>query len=244
MTDQVAIVTGGSRGIGRAISRLLAARGYAVAVNYTGGATQAASIVDEILSAGGRAEAIRADVADPDAVAGLFDAAERALGPVTALVANAGIAGTPARVDAQTPDELRRLLDVNVFGAVLSARQAVRRMSTRHGGKGGAIVFTSSVAARTGGAAGLAVYAATKGAIESFTRGLAAEIGREGVRVNAVAPGIVDTDMVHDALREAALSTPIGRIGVPQEIAEAVFFLLSPAASFITGSVLTASGGR
>jgi NAD(P)-dependent dehydrogenase (short-subunit alcohol dehydrogenase family) len=239
------IVTGGSRGIGAAICRLLGERGYAVAVNYARDSAAAERVATAIQAAGGRAVCVAGDVADSRQVAAMFEAAEQALGPITGLVNNAGIIGTQARIDMQTPEDLERLFAVNVLGTMYCAREAVRRMSTGHGGAGGGIVNLSSVAARLGGLSGLCPYAATKGAVESFTKGLATEVGSEGIRVNAVAPGMTATDMANDAMRDAARRiTPMGRIGEAEEIAEAVVWLLSPAASYITGTVITASGGR
>lgn len=247
MTEHATVlVTGGSRGIGAAICRLLAQRGYPVAVNYASRADAAEAIVSEIEAAGGRAVAVEGDISDPARVKQVFAAAEAALGPIGGLVNNAGTTGLTARIEAQTPEALERLFAINVFGTIYCAQEAVRRMSTAHGGKGGAIVNLSSVAARLGGLAGFVPYAATKGAVETFTRGLASEVGREGVRVNAVAPGMTATDMATEEMREAAQKggIPLGRIGDAGEIAEAVLFLLSPAASYITGTVVTVSGGR
>jgi NAD(P)-dependent dehydrogenase (short-subunit alcohol dehydrogenase family) len=239
------VVTGGSRGIGAAVCRKLGALGYRVAVNYASGAAAADRVVADIREAGGTAQAFAADMADPAAPAGLFVAAEAALGPIGFLVANAGITGRTGRVDTQTADELGHLFAVNVIGAMLCCGEAVRRLSSRHGGKGGAIVTLSSVAARTGGLPGIAPYAASKGAVEVFTKGLAGEVAREGIRVNAVAPGLIGTDMVTPQMRENAKGgIPIGRLGEAAEIAEAVAWLLSPAASYVTGSVMTVSGGR
>ncbi len=245
MSEGMIIVTGGGRGIGAAVSRKLAAAGAAVAVNYASGEAAARETVAAIRKAGGRAEALCADVADPEAVKALFENAEAALGPLTRLVNNAGVTGRAARIDEQQPADLTRLFAVNVIGPMLCAGEAVRRLSTRHGGKGGAIVNVSSVAARLGGLSGIVPYAATKGAIETFTRGLANEVGREGVRVNCVAPGMTATDMSSQAMRAAALAgLPMGRIAGPEEIAEGVVWLMSPAASYATGTVLTISGGR
>ena len=239
------MVTGGSRGIGAAICRKLGTLGYPVAVNYTRGEAAAETVVAEIRAGGGTAQAFAADMADAAAVAGLFVAAEAALGSLGFLVANAGITGRHGRVDLQTPDDLARLFAVNVVGTILCAGEAVRRLSTRHGGPGGAIVTLSSVAARTGGLPGIAPYAASKAAIETFTKGLAGEVALEGIRVNAVAPGLIGTDMVTPEMRANAKGgIPLGRVGLPEEIAEAAAWLLSPAASYVTGSILTVSGGR
>lgn len=240
------LVTGGSRGIGAAICRRLAREGYAVAVNYAQGRAAAEAVVASIIEAGGRAAAVQANVANSTAVAAMFEAAEAALGPLGGLVNNAGTTGAHAPIAEQSDDALAELFAINVFGSLFCAREAVRRLSTAWGGQGGGIVNISSVAARLGGLGGQVPYAATKGAIETFTKGLANEVAREGIRVNAVAPGMTATDMASEAMREAALkgSLPMGRIGEPEEIAEGVAWLLSPAASYVTGTVLTVSGGR
>jgi NAD(P)-dependent dehydrogenase (short-subunit alcohol dehydrogenase family) len=239
------IVTGGGRGIGAAACRKLAAAGYAIAVNYAADESAAQTIVNAIHKLGGRAKAFGADVADPAAVASMFESAVDALGPLTGLVNNAGILGVAARIDVQEPADLARLFAVNVIGTFLCAKEAVRRLSTRHGGKGGAIVNISSVAARLGGLAGGVPYAATKAAVETFTKGLANEVAREGIRVNAVAPGMTATDMSSKEMREAALANlPMGRVGEAEEIAEGIAWLMSPAAAYATGTVLTISGGR
>ncbi|HEX4658378.1 MAG TPA: SDR family oxidoreductase [Streptosporangiaceae bacterium] len=246
-TDQqngAVIVTGASRGIGAAIAEKLADDGYGVIVNYAADADGAESVASAIRAHGGRAEAIRADVAAPDDVAALFDRAQQKMGPLTALVNNAGIVGEQARIDEQDADELARLMGVNVVGPMLCAKHAVQAMSTAHGGQGGCIVNVASVAARTGGLSGLAPYAATKGAMVTFARGLSNEVASEGIRVNSVSPGIVDTDMAYAVAREAAAHTPLGRMGRPDEIAAAVSWLVSPQASFVTGSDITVSGGR
>ena len=245
MTEGMIVVTGGGRGIGASASRKLAAAGYAVAVNYMAGEAAAQATAAAIRAQGGRAQAFGADVADAGAVASMFADAERALGPLTGLVNNAGVLGRTARVDDQRAEDLARLFAVNVIGTMLCAKEAVRRLSTRHGGKGGAIVNVSSVAARLGGLAGIIPYAASKGAVETFTKGLANEVAREGIRVNAVAPGMTATDMSSPEMREAALaSLPLGRVGEPDEIAEGIVWLMSPAAAYVTGTVLTISGGR
>ncbi len=240
------LVTGGSRGIGAAICRLLAARGYPVAVNYASRADAAEAIVSDIKAVGGQAVAVGGDVADQAAVATMFTAAEAALGPIGGLVNNAGLIGAHARLEDQPADAIARLFAVNVYGTIYCAQEAVRRMSKIHGGAGGSIVNVSSVAARLGGLPGVVPYAATKGAVESFTKGLANEVAREGIRVNAVAPGMTATDMTSAEMREQAQRSgiPMGRIGKAQEIAEAVLWLISPAASYVTGTVVTVSGGR
>lgn len=238
------IVTGGSRGLGAAISRKLATLGYAVAVNYASNAAAAAEVVDSIVQAGGRAAAFAGDVADEAEVLRLFDAAE-ALGPLAGLVNSAGIVGASTRfADLATP-ALQRTFAVNVMGTLFCAREAVRRLSTARGGTGGAIVNLSSAAARLGGPGELVHYAASKGAIESFTVGLAREVAAEGIRVNAVAPGLIETEMnPPDRLARLVPSVPIRRAGQAGEVAEAVAWLISPAASYVAGSILTVSGGR
>ncbi|MFJ9781972.1 SDR family oxidoreductase [Amycolatopsis sp. NPDC101161] len=243
------IVTGGSRGIGAAICTLAAARGYDVVVNYSGDPVPAREVASRVRAAGRQAVAVRADVSVEDDVRALFDAAAE-LGPVTALVNNAAIVGnTPGRLDSYAVEVVRRTLDVNVTGVFLCCREAVRRMSTRYGGEGGAIVNISSTAARTGSAGEWVHYAASKAAVDTLTFGLAQEVAGEGVRVNAVAPGMVHTGLheaagLPDRMAKYAPQIPMGRAGQPAEIAEAVLFLLSPASSFTTGAVLDVGGGR
>jgi len=243
------IVTGASRGIGAAIARAASQRGYAVAVNYSRGESEAKKFVGDLLGAGGRALAIGADISREEEILRLFQTAERELGPIKALVNNAGVTGGFARVENVTAAAIEKTFAVNVTGAILCAREAVRRMSMRRGGSGGAIVNISSIAVRTGAAGEWVHYAASKGAIDSFTVGLAREVAMEGIRVNAVAPGLVETE-IHAAsgapgrLQRLMPTIPMNRAGQPHEIAEAVLWLLSPAASYVTGSILEIGGGR
>ncbi|MBV1831018.1 SDR family oxidoreductase [Komagataeibacter sp. AV436] len=240
----VVIVTGGSRGIGHAISALLAREGHAVAINYAANAAPAEALARTITEQGGQAMAIKADLSRPEEIRTLFARAQE-LGPLWGLVNNAGVTGARVRVEEQTAETLDALFDINVRATMLAAGEAVRRMSTRHGGRGGVIVNLSSVAARLGGLPGFAPYAATKAAVEAFTRGLANEVAREGIRVNAVAPGLTATDMVPpETVKLAETVVPMGRVGHVDEIAQAVAFLLSSASSYMTGSVMTVSGGR
>lgn len=243
------IVTGGGRGIGAAIARLAARQGFAVAVNYLSNEGAASSVVSEIEADHGRACSIQADVSREREAVQMFEIAERKLGRVTALVNNAGITGGFSRLEDVKAETLERVLAVNVTGAVVCAREAVRRMSKRHGGAGGAIANISSRAAQLGGAGEWIHYALTKGAIDTLTIGLARELAGEGIRVNAVAPGLVETDIHATAgdperPRRMASGIPLGRAGKPEEVAEAVLWLLSPAAAYITGTILDVSGGR
>ncbi len=243
------IVTGASRGIGAAIALLAGERGYAVAVNYATGAAEARKTAEEIVAGGGRAVAIQGDVAREQEIIRLFETAERELGPIKALVNNAGVTGGFARVEEVSSAAIAKVLAVNVSGTILCSREAVRRMSTKRGGSGGTIVNISSIAARTGAPGEWVHYAASKGAIDSFTIGLAKEVATEGIRVNAVSPGLVETGL-HAAngepgrLQRLMGTIPMGRPGLPTEVAEGVLWLLSPAASFTTGAILEIGGGR
>jgi NAD(P)-dependent dehydrogenase (short-subunit alcohol dehydrogenase family) len=247
--DRVLLVTGGSRGIGAAIARLGAARGYAVAVNYRSRRDAADAVVADIAAAGGRAVAIQADVAIESDVVSLFAACDRELGPVSALVNNAGILETQMRVEAMDAARITRILATNVVGSFLCAREAVRRMSTRLGGRGGGIVNVSSGAARLGSPGEYVDYAASKGAIDTFTIGLAKEVAAEGIRVNAVRPGLIETGIhasggIPDRVNQLKHQVPMQRGGTADEVAQAIVWLLSPAASYTTMSLVDVSGGR
>jgi len=246
---RILLVTGGSRGIGAATAVLAARAGWDVAINYTRDATAAEAVAAEVRALGRRAMVVQADVADEAQVLGMFAAVDASLGPVTGLVNNAGVVDLPARVDEMSLQRLQRMWAVNITGSFLCAREALKRMSRRHGGPGGAIVNLSSAAARLGSPNQYVDYAASKGAIDTFTLGLAREVAAEGVRVNGVRPGIIDTD-IHasggqpDRAAQMAPSVPLQRAGTSEEVAAAIVWLLSDEASYATGTTIDVTGGR
>ncbi|OWY35882.1 SDR family oxidoreductase [Herbaspirillum aquaticum] len=249
MTDKVIIVTGGSRGIGAATALLAAQRGYAVCVNYVSNREAADSVAGQIRAAGGRAITVAGDVSKEEDVLRLFTTTDQELGRVTALVNNAGILEHQSRLDTMSAERITRVLVANVTGSLLCAREAVKRMSTRHGGQGGAIVNLSSMAAKLGGPGEYVDYAASKGAIDAFTIGLAKEVAAEGIRVNAVRPGLIYTD-IHASGGEAGRvdrlkdAVPMKRGGTAEEVANAILWLLSEESSYATGTFIDVSGGR
>ncbi|UTD26911.1 SDR family oxidoreductase [Bradyrhizobium sp. WD16] len=248
MSDRVAVITGGSRGIGRATALLAAKRGWRVLIGYASNAEAAQEVVSTITSAGGAAMATRCDVASEADILGLFKAAD-GFGELGALVNNAGVVDVSARVEDMSAARIARIMTVNVTGSMLCAREAVKRMSTRHGGKGGVIVNLSSVAAKLGSPNTYVDYAASKAAIDTFTLGLGYEVAAEGIRVTAVRPGLIDTD-IHasggepDRAFRLAKNVPMQRVGTADEIANAIVWLMSDDASYVTSSILDVSGGR
>ena len=249
MSQKIILITGGSRGIGAAVARSAAVQGYAVCISYVSNGAAAGQVVSEIEKAGGRALAVRADVAVEADIVSLFETVDRQLGPLTALVNNAGVLEQQQRVEAMTAERINRVLLTNVTGSFLCAKEAIKRMSTRHGGQGGAIVNLSSMAAKLGGPNEYVDYAASKGAIDAFTIGLAREVAAEGIRVNAVRPGLIYTD-IHASggepgrVERLKSGVPMQRGGTAQEVANAVLWLLSEEASYATGTFIDVSGGR
>jgi NAD(P)-dependent dehydrogenase (short-subunit alcohol dehydrogenase family) len=245
----VLLVTGGSRGIGAATARLAAQAGWAVAVNYTQNSQAADEVVRAIRAEGGQAISVQADVGDEAQIMAMFAQVDAKLGRLSGLVNNAGIVDLPSRVDEMSWARLDRMMRINVLGSMVCAREAVRRMSTRHGGQGGAIVNLSSAAAKLGAPNQYVDYAASKGAIDTLTLGLAKEVAAEGIRVNGVRPGIIDTDIhasggLPDRVKELAPQLPMRRAGTSEEVAQAIVWLLSDASSYTTGSCIEVTGGR
>ena len=245
----VVLITGASRGIGAATALLAARQGYAVAVNYSANSLAADEVVRQIRQGGGNAMTVQADVADEAQVLTMFEKVDAKLGRLTALVNNAGVVDQTSRVEAMSMARFRRMFEINVFGSFVCAREAVRRMSTRHGGVGGTIVNLSSVAARLGAPGQYVDYAAAKGAIDSFTLGLAKEVAAEGIRVNAVRPGIIETDIhasggLPNRAHEMAPQIPMLRPGSAEEVARSILWLMGTESSYTTGTVLDVTGGR
>lgn len=248
-SELVAIITGGSRGIGAATADLLASKGYRICVNYRRDKTAADAVVSKLQSYGTKAIAIQADIGKEEDTVRLFEIVDQELGPVAALVNNAGILMPQMRVEDMDASRINQILETNVTGAFLCCREAVRRMSTRHGGHGGSIVNVSSAASRLGAAGEYVDYAASKGAIDTLTRGLALEVAAEGIRVNCVRPGFIQTEMHADGgepdrVAQLADSIPLKRGGTPEEVANAIYWLLSDEASYSTGSFIDLAGGR
>ena len=249
MDNKVLLVTGGSRGIGAATALQAARQGWAVAVNYRGNSLAADEVVRDIRAAGGSAITVQADVADEAQVLRMFEKVDAKLGRLNGLVNNAGVVDVSARVDEMSLARWRRMFDINVIGSLLCAREAVRRMSTRHGGEGGVIVNLSSAAARLGSPGQYVDYAAAKGAIDAFTIGLAKEVAGEGIRVNAVRPGLIETEIhasggLPNRVKDLQHQVPMQRGGTAEEVAQAIVWLLSDAASYTTMSLIDVSGGR
>ncbi|MGI9365825.1 MAG: SDR family oxidoreductase [Rhizobiaceae bacterium] len=246
---RVFLITGGSRGIGAAVARLAGAAGAKICINYVSNAEAANAVVSEVAAAGGEAVACQGDMAVESDILRVFDACEAKFGTVDVLINNAGVLDTEGRLEDFPADRIARIIDLNVTGALLCAREAVRRMSTKNGGRGGAIINISSMAATLGGGGVYVDYAASKGAMDTMTIGLSREVALEGIRVNAIRPGIIETD-IHASggnptrARDLAHTVPMGRAGLAGEVAEAALWLASDKASYVTGSILNVSGGR
>jgi len=245
MPRPVLLIAGGSRGIGASTCIMAGKRGYDVAVNYRSYAKAAAGVVDAVKASGGKTIAIQGDMIDEAIIERVFDEAAKALGPITHFVHSAGIGGKNSKLEDASAATIREVLDVNLYGGLLCARAAVRRMSTSKGGPGGSIVLLSSIASVTGGAGEYVFYAAAKGGIDALTNGLAREVAKEGIRVNAIRPGPIVTE-IHPPGRLERITPmlPMGRPGQPDEVAETILFLLSDAASYVSGAVLNVSGAR
>jgi len=247
--NKVLLVTGGSRGIGAATALLAAQNGWSVAVNYTANSLAADEVVRQIRASGGQAMSVQADVAQEDQVLRMFEHIDAKFGRLTGLVNNAGVVDVTARVDEMSVARWKRMFDINVMGSLICAREAVRRMSQKHGGEGGSIVNVSSAASRLGSPGQYVDYATAKGAIDAFTIGLAKEVAAEGIRVNAVRPGLIETEIhasggLPDRVKALQHLVPVGRGGTPKEVAEGIVWLLSDRASYTTMSFLDISGGR
>ncbi|MES2402414.1 MAG: SDR family oxidoreductase [Pseudomonadota bacterium] len=247
--SKTVLITGGSRGIGAATALLAAREGYAVAVNYTSNSLAADEVVRQIRATGGQAITVQADVANDAQVVAMFEKIDAKFGRLTALVNNAGVVDVNSRVDGITLTRLQRMFEINVFGSFLCAREAVRRMSTRYGGEGGAIVNVSSAAARLGSPGSYVDYAAAKGAIDTFTLGLSKEVAAEGIRVNAVRPGIIETEIhasggLPNRATDMAPQLPMQRAGTANEVAESIVWLLSGKSSYTNGALLDIAGAR
>ena len=246
---KVILITGASRGIGRAIAKKAGSQGYSVAINYRNNEKEAQSILKELIQSGVEAITIQADISQEEDILRMFAEVKEKLGPLTAFVNNAGIITTISKLEAMDAKRIENVLKVNVLGSILCAREAIKAMSTMHGGQGGSIVNLSSAAAKLGSPNEFVDYAASKGAIDSFTIGLAKEVAREGIRVNAIRPGLIETEMQTDTgdpqrIERLKGGVPLQREGAAKEVADAVMYLLSNEASYITGSILDVTGGR